>query len=119
NYLANLGWSLDGETTIFTKEQAIAAFDLANVSKNPAAFDPEKLAWMNGEYIRAMAPERFDELIRPWIEKDLGRELEPDATDRIAPATPAAHERKRPRPDAGVPLKYVFPVRESKEPASS
>src|SRR5690606_28422740 len=56
NYLATLGWSPDGETTIFSGEEAIAAFDLADVSKNPAAFDPEKLRWMNGEYVRAMDP---------------------------------------------------------------
>lgn len=108
NYLANLGWSLDGETTIFTKEQAIAAFDLANVSKNPAAFDPEKLAWMNGEYIRAMAPERFDELIRPWIEKDLGRELEPDEWDRFGMVSPLVQERTRLLPEAAEQVRFLF-----------
>ncbi|HET8738742.1 MAG TPA: glutamate--tRNA ligase [Acidimicrobiia bacterium] len=43
NYLAILGWSPDGETTIFSREEAIAKFDLADVSRNPAAFDPDKL----------------------------------------------------------------------------
>ncbi|HEY6627414.1 MAG TPA: glutamate--tRNA ligase, partial [Acidimicrobiia bacterium] len=40
NYLSLLGWSLGPETTIFTREEAIAAFDLEDVSSNPATFDP-------------------------------------------------------------------------------
>jgi glutamyl/glutaminyl-tRNA synthetase len=56
NYLANLGWSLDGETTILLQGAGDRRLRPADVSKNPAAFDPEKLAWMNGEYVRAMDP---------------------------------------------------------------
>ena len=59
NYLSLLGWSLDGDRTIFSRDEAIAAFDLIDVSRNPAVFDPDKLAWMNGEYIRALDPGEF------------------------------------------------------------
>ncbi len=75
NYLAILGWSPDGETTIFSREEAVEKFDLVKVSKNPAAFDPDKLTWMNGEYIRAMDPARFTKLVRPHVEQAIGREL--------------------------------------------
>ncbi len=59
NYLALLGWSLDGETTIISAETLTAHFSLDRISKNPAIFDIEKLEWMNGAYIREMAPDAF------------------------------------------------------------
>jgi glutamyl-tRNA synthetase len=68
NYLALLGWSLDGETTIVTAEQLKANFTLERISKNPAIFDIEKLEWMNGVYIRQMAPAAFVERMMPYLE---------------------------------------------------
>lgn len=59
NYLALLGWSLDGETTIISPELLCQTFSLDRVSKNPAIFDPAKLEWMNGVYLRDMAPADF------------------------------------------------------------
>ncbi len=61
NYIALLGWSLDDSTTIMSTEQMVDAFDLARVSKSPAVFDEQKLRWMNGRYLRELAP---DELAR-------------------------------------------------------
>ena len=54
NYLALLGWSYDDETTFLSREQLVERFDLSRVSRNPAAFDEEKLEWMNGHYIREL-----------------------------------------------------------------
>ena len=54
NYLALLGWSYDDETTFFSRDQLVERFDLSRVSRNPAAFDEEKLEWMNGHYIREL-----------------------------------------------------------------
>ena len=51
NYLARLGWS-HGDEEMFSREQLVEWFDLAHVSKSPARWDPEKLKWMNGEYLR-------------------------------------------------------------------
>ncbi|MEX1142169.1 MAG: glutamate--tRNA ligase [Thermoleophilaceae bacterium] len=56
NYIALLGWSLDESTTIMSTEQMIEGFDLARVSKSPAVFDEQKLRWMNGRYLRELAP---------------------------------------------------------------
>lgn len=50
NYLALLGWSLDGETEFFTRDNLIEKFSLKRVSKNPAAFDPNKLNHIDGEH---------------------------------------------------------------------
>ncbi|MBI5800459.1 MAG: glutamate--tRNA ligase, partial [Verrucomicrobia bacterium] len=62
NYLCLLGWSpKDGREVIPVKE-LIANFDLPQILRHNARFDHEKLKWMNGEYLRAMAPDRFYEL---------------------------------------------------------
>jgi glutamyl-tRNA synthetase len=108
NYLATLGWGLDAETTIFTREQAVTAFDLADVSKSPAAFDPDKLAWMNGEYVRAMAPGDFVGVARPHVERALGRALDPDEWARFESVAPLVQERIRLLPEAGDQVRFLF-----------
>ena len=51
NYLALLGWSLDGTTEIFSKQDLLAHFTLERVSPSPATFDYAKLLWFNQHYI--------------------------------------------------------------------
>ena len=93
NYLCLLGWSYEAETTLFTKNQAIERFDLAAVSKNAAVFDPEKLEWMNGVYIRELEPSDFLDRIVPFIEDDLGRELSGAERQQLATLGPLVQER--------------------------
>jgi glutamyl-tRNA synthetase len=93
NYLCLLGWSYEAETTLFTKDQAIERFDLAAVSKNAAVFDPEKLEWMNGVYIRELEPSDFLDRIVPFIEDDLGRELSGAERQQLAALGPLVQER--------------------------
>ena len=50
NYLVRLGWS-HGDQEIFTREQMIAAFDIKDVNKAAAAFNPEKLLWLNQQHM--------------------------------------------------------------------
>lgn len=52
NYFGRLGWSLDDKTEILPLEQMIANFSLERVNNSPASFDPEKLLWMAGEYMK-------------------------------------------------------------------
>ncbi|GGG06879.1 glutamate--tRNA ligase [Paenibacillus abyssi] len=52
NFIALLGWSPEGEQEIFTREELVQAFDAARLSKSPAVFDTQKLAWMNNEYLK-------------------------------------------------------------------
>ena len=69
NYLALLGWSIDGETTIFDADTLKEKFALDRISLNPAIFDADKLEWLNGVYIRDMPAEQFVERMTPWLEK--------------------------------------------------
>ena len=68
NYLALLGWSLDGETTVIPRDVLASQFSLDRISKNPATFDPKKLDWMNAEYINAMSDADFaDQIMLPQL----------------------------------------------------
>ena len=70
NYLALLGWSLDGETTVIPRDVLASQFNLERISKNPATFDPKKLDWMNAEYINAMSNADFaDQIMLPELLK--------------------------------------------------
>jgi len=108
NYLSLLGWSLDSETTIFSREQAIAAFDLDDVSSNPAVFDPDKLLWLNGEYIRAMAPDDFALAARPHVECAVGRALAEDEWSRFLAVSDLVRERTHLLPEAGEQVVFLF-----------
>jgi glutamyl-tRNA synthetase len=55
NYIALLGWGLDESTTFISTEDLIKNFSLDRVSKSPAAFDEQKLRWMNGHYLRDLS----------------------------------------------------------------
>jgi len=68
NYLARLGWS-HGDDEIFSMEQFCAWFDLAHLSKSPAQFNFEKLAWLNNHYIRQADLARLETLVRPLLEQ--------------------------------------------------
>jgi glutamyl-tRNA synthetase len=66
NYLARLGWS-HGDEEQFTREELVEWFDLAHISKSPARFNPEKLAWLNQQYLKHADDARIAELARPFF----------------------------------------------------
>ena len=59
NFLALLGWSWDGETEIMSIDELIERFSLERVNPAPAVFDHQKLAWMNGAYLRELAVDAY------------------------------------------------------------
>ena len=67
NYLSLLGWSLDGETTVFTRQQLTENFSLSRISRNPAVFDEAKLAWMNSVYLKEMGASAFVDSLLPLL----------------------------------------------------
>jgi glutamyl-tRNA synthetase len=66
NYLARLGWS-HGDEEIFSKAQLVEWFDLKHVSRSPAHFDPEKLRWLNQQYLLRKSDDEFAKLLEPRI----------------------------------------------------
>ncbi|WP_345217435.1 glutamate--tRNA ligase [Georgenia halophila] len=67
NYLALLGWGISPDNDIFTKEEMVAAFDVADVNPNPARFDLKKAEAINGAHVRLLAPEDFRARLVPYL----------------------------------------------------
>jgi len=59
NYLALLGWSYDDRTTVMSRDELVERFSLDRVGSSPATFDYSKLDWLNGVYLRELAPEAY------------------------------------------------------------
>jgi glutamyl-tRNA synthetase len=68
NYLARLGWS-HGDEEIFSSEQLVQWFDLEHVSRSPAQFNPEKLSWINQQYLKSAPDARLAALVEPELRK--------------------------------------------------
>lgn len=72
NYVALLGWCPEDNREIFSLPELVEAFDYRHMSKSPAVFDVVKLRWMNSEYLKAMDPEKFFGLAKPYMEEVVG-----------------------------------------------
>src|SRR5437867_1687168 len=68
NYLARLGWS-HGDQELFRREELIAHFTLENVGKSAGIFNPEKLEWVNFQYMKATPAPALAELVAPFLER--------------------------------------------------
>ena len=104
NYLALLGWSKDEHTTFLTKEELVASFDLSRVSHNPAAFDVEKLEWMNNRYIQGLDD---DELAARCMHFMTQAGLLPDPA-ALRRAMPLVRERMKRLTQAPELLRFLF-----------
>ena len=68
NCLVRLGWSF-GDQEIFTAEELIEKFSLKGIGRSPSVFDPQKLLWLNGRYLRDLPEERICEAVVPLIKR--------------------------------------------------
>jgi glutamyl-tRNA synthetase len=66
NYLVRLGWS-HGDQEIFSIEEMIKHFDFAHVSKSAAAFNPDKLNWLNQHYMKIGDPARMAGILKEHL----------------------------------------------------
>ncbi len=110
NYLARLGWS-HGDDEIFSTEQAIEWFDLAQIGKSPARFDFVKLANLNGHYIREADNVRLaDETLRMMTR--VKRWTVSDATrDALIAAMPGLKERAKTLDDLAEGARFLVETR--------
>jgi glutamyl-tRNA synthetase len=108
NYLALLGWSPGEDETIVDVATMQERFDLRTVSRNPAIFDPAKLEWMNGVYIRALAPDELLARTLALIEDDLGRALTPAELGTLDAVAPLVQERAKRLNDVPDQVRFLF-----------
>ena len=66
NYLVRLGWS-HGDREIFTVDEMIKLFDIADVNQSASSFNPEKLLWINQQHIMAMPVDRLGKALVPYL----------------------------------------------------
>ncbi|WP_415105571.1 glutamate--tRNA ligase [Micropruina sp.] len=109
NFLQLLAYPPVGESEVATFEQFVAAFDWAKVSTVGPIFDLTKLNWLNGEYIRALAPDelaaRIVEHLRfsgEWTAIDLAK------AELLRRATPLIQERLGVLSEALPKLEFLF-----------
>jgi glutamyl-tRNA synthetase len=89
NFLALLGWAPDGETTIMSADELIERFSLERVGSSPATFDYAKLDWMNGVYLRALAPDEYADRLVAYLRAQ-GLDW---PEDRVRSAAPLVQEK--------------------------
>jgi len=68
NYLVRLGWS-HGDQELFTRQELIDKFSWKNVQSSPAVFNPEKLLWINAEYIKTSPSSQVAQALAPLLEQ--------------------------------------------------
>ncbi|HYK83826.1 MAG TPA: glutamate--tRNA ligase [Ktedonobacteraceae bacterium] len=82
NFLALLGWSYDDKTEIFTRDELINAFTLDRMGLSSGIYDPDKLLWMNGYYIRQLPLEELVNRTLPYMERPEAQGGLPDSVKR-------------------------------------
>jgi glutamyl-tRNA synthetase len=70
NYLARLGWSYDDTQEIFSRAELIEKFTLERVNSSPASHDPDKLFWIEGEWMKTVPLERKVAGVIPYLEQE-------------------------------------------------
>jgi glutamyl-tRNA synthetase len=83
NYLARLGWSYDDTQEVFSRDDLIEKFSLDKVNSSPASHDPDKLFWLQGEWMKALPLEKKVDGVIPFLRAEgLVGEAVPEATRR-------------------------------------
>lgn len=70
NFISLLGWSPESDKEILSKDELIKLFNPKRLSKAPAMFDKQKLAYINSQYIKALSKDELTKLCRPFLEKE-------------------------------------------------
>jgi glutamyl-tRNA synthetase len=108
NYLALLGWSFDDRTNIFSVEDLVERFTLDRVGKNPAAFDVDKLEWLNGHYIRSKTPAELAELLVQYCVTEGIPADSPEGRRTLEAVTPLLVERMKRLTEAPPMVRFLF-----------
>jgi glutamyl-tRNA synthetase len=95
NYLVRLGWS-HGDQELFTRQELIEQFDFQHVQSSPAVFNPEKMVWVNEQYIKRSEPSHVARLLLPFLEQaGLKKEMQAVSPDWLAKLVVLVRERAK------------------------
>lgn len=104
NYMVRLGWS-HGDKEIFSVEEMIELFDIADVNRSASAFDPEKLLWINQQHMIAMPAEELADRLLPFLVK-VG--LDPSEGPDAVHIAEGFHERAETLIHMAVSARYCY-----------
>lgn len=95
NYLARLGWS-HGDQELFTRQELIEKFDFKHVQSSSAVFNPEKMLWVNEQYLKRSDPGYVARLLVPFLEQaGLGEEVKAVSPEWLARLVVMVRERTK------------------------
>ncbi|HEX5646070.1 MAG TPA: glutamate--tRNA ligase [Nitrospira sp.] len=95
NYLVRLGWS-HGDQELFSRQELIDKFSWKHVQTSAAVFNPDKLLWMNAEYIKTSPPGQVAEALAPLLEQaGLGDEARNVTAEWLAQLVMLVKERTK------------------------
>jgi glutamyl-tRNA synthetase len=108
NYLVRLGWSY-GDQEVFTREELIRYFSFGNVGKSSSVFNPEKLLWLNSQYMINSDSGKLAELVIPFLvqEKIIGEDRTPER-EWLSKAITTLKERARTLVELASRLRYYI-----------
>jgi glutamyl-tRNA synthetase len=93
NYLVRLGWS-HGDQELFTRQELTEKFSWKNVQSSAAVFNPEKLLWVNAEYIKISPPAQVAQALVPLLQAaGLGGEVQTVSAGWLAQLVVLVKER--------------------------
>ena len=108
NYLSLLGWSIAADRDVFTRDELVAAFDVEDVNPNPARFDVKKAESINGDHIRMLAPDDFENRIVPYLAGLVSEPPTPTEQAILREAAPLVQERINLLGEARGMLAFLF-----------
>jgi glutamyl-tRNA synthetase len=95
NYLVRLGWS-HGDQEVFTRQELIEKFAFRQVHSSPAVFNPEKLLWMNAQYLQRGVPGEVVKVLTPLLEQaGLADEVKQASSDWMEKLVVMVRERTK------------------------
>ena len=118
NYLALLGWSISPDEDIFSMEEMVAAFDVADVNPNPARFDQKKCTAINATHIRMLSEDDFAARVVPFLHSqslvsaDRFEDLLPREREILTKAAPLVQTRVQVLSEAVGMLGFLFTLDE-------
>lgn len=109
NFLSGMGWAYSADTDLFAREQAIAKFDIHDINPAAGALPMSKLDWMNGHYIRQLAPSDLVDRIAPFWSEESGIPQAQLQTDPALPiVVPLIQERIKTLADGWELVDFAF-----------
>lgn len=115
NFIALLGWSPGGDREIMSLDEMAELFSLEGLNPSPSVFDPDKLNWMNGVYLRQLSPEELVDRAWPFLQKAGLVSGEPSPQEREYVGEVLKLEQERMKTLAEAPEVTAFFFREEPE----